>query len=393
VVGCSGHPEPTPPGPPVVRYVPVKEESITDYEYFNGRAAAIDYVEVRARVTGYLVEINFKPGQEVKRYDPKVPKAKPLFKIDPRPYQAALDQVNGQVALAEARLKLAVADYERGRALARTPGAISQQDLDKYAASQEEAAAAVKAAKASVESARLNLEFTDVGAPVDGVVGRNLLTLGNLVTQDSTLLTTIVSEDPMYGYFDVDERTLLRVQDLVRAKKLKSAKEGGSRVELGLANEEERYPHEGTIDFINTQVDASTGTLQVRGIFPNEGKPRVLTPGLFLRIRVPLGEAHPALVVPQAAIGRDQGKKFLLVVDDKGVVEYRQVNLGAEQPGGRQVVEPVKIVRTDKGIRLAGEGEKGEDSLKAGEKIIVGGLQKVRPGIKVDAQPAQEGVK
>jgi RND family efflux transporter MFP subunit len=389
-IGCSSKPEQAPPGAPVVRYVPVVEESITDYVYFTGRAAAIDYVEVRARVTGYLDSFDFKPGADVK-------KNQVLFKIDPRPYKATLDQVNGQVALAKARLKLAEADNARGKELAKTPGAISQQDLDKYAAAQDEASAALEATKASSENALLNLKFTDVISPIDGVVGRNLLTVGNLVNQDVTLLTTVLSEDPMYGYFDVDERTMLHVQDLINKGKMKRSKDGKNVVELGLANEEERYPHDGTIDFIATQVDGSTGTLQVRGIFPNPRedpkKPRLLTAGQFLRIRVPLGEPHKALIIPQAAIGRDQSKKYLLVVNDKNVVEYRPIELGSEQPGGRQVVEPVKIIRTEKGFRLPGKGETGEDSLKAGEKVIVGGLQKVRPGTIVDPKPAEKAEK
>jgi RND family efflux transporter MFP subunit len=399
-IGCGSTPETTPQGAPVVRYIPVAKEDITDYEFFTGRAEAIDYVEVRARVTGYLTEINFKPGSRIKKFDPKDPKSKPLFKIDPRPYQAALDQATGALGLAKARLNLAKADLARAKELAKTPGAISQQDLDKYAAAEEEAAAAVTAATASTESAKLNVEFTDVGSPIDGYVSRNLLTLGNLVTQDTTLLTTIISEDPMYGYFDIDERTLLRIQELVREGKIESAKNGQYPVDLGLANEEDPitkealYPHTGTIDFINTQVNPSTGTLQVRGIFENPqadpSKPRMLTSGQFIRVRVPLGKKYPSLIVPQAAIARDQGKKYLLVINDKDVVEYRPITLGPEVSGGKQAVNPVKIVRSDKGIRLAEPGEKGaEESLKVKERVIVGGLQKVRPGMTVEPKPME----
>jgi membrane fusion protein, multidrug efflux system len=389
-VGCGRKPEGGGPKTPVVRVVPVKVESIIDYEYFTGRSAAIENVEVRARVTGYLVSIDFTSGAEVK-------KDQRLFQIDPRPYKATLDQAKAQVVLAEAQLKLAIADNARAVELAKTPGAISKQDLDKYAAAQDQASAAVQANKASAESAELNLKFTDVLSPIDGSVGRNLLTLGNLINQDTTLLTTVVSEDPIYGYFDVDERTMLNVQELIREGKIKSAKEGQFPVEYGLANEKEEYPHKGVVDFVNTQVDSSTGTLQVRGVFKNPvagpGKPRLLRPGMFLRIRVPLGEPHKALIVPQAAIGRDQAKKFLLVVDDKGVIEYRPITLGSEQPGGKQAVNPVMIVRSEKDFRVAKPGEKGEPSLKAGEKIIVGGLQKVRPGMTVEAKPADETAK
>ena len=389
-LGCGRKPEGGGPSTPVVRVLPVKEESVTDYAIFNGRSSAIENVDVRARVTGYLVAIDFKPGEEVK-------KDKRLFKIDPRPYQAVLDQAKGQVALAEAKLKLAQADNARAKELAKTPGAISQQDLDKYAAAEGEATAAVQAAKASAEKADLDVKFTDVLSPIDGFVGRNLLTLGNLVNQDVTLLTTIVSEDPIYGYFDVDERTMLDIQELLRKGKIKTVKDGEYPVEYGLSNEGEEYPHKGAVDFINTQVDSSTGTLQVRGKFDNPapapGKPRLLRPGMFLRIRIPLGDPHKSLVVPQAAIGRDQSKKFLLVVDAKNSIEYRPITLGTELPGGQQAVNSVRIVRSGKDFRLAKEGEKGEDSLKVGEQVIVGGLQKVRPGMTVEAKPADEVAK
>jgi multidrug efflux system membrane fusion protein len=373
--------------PPVVRVAEPVEREVTDYAFFTGRTDAPEYVQVRARVTGYLFEIDFESGKEVK-------KDQRLFKIDPRPYKADLDRANGQVLLNEAKLKLAVADYERAKEVAKTPGAISQQELDKYAAAQSEADAAVKAAKANAEGADLNLKFTDVISPIDGVVGRNLLTIGNLVTADQTLLTTVVSQDEMYAYFDVDERTMLRVQKMIREGKMAAAKEGREvPVEFGLANEGDEYPHKGHIDFVNNQVDASTGTLQVRGVLANpkpERGPRLLTPGLFVRVRLPIGDPHKALLLPQAAVGTDQGKKYLLVVNDKDVIEYRPVTLGEQQPGGLVVVEPVPVMRTEKGVQAVRPGEKGEPSLKAGERVVVTGLQRVRPGVTVDARPFEE---
>ncbi len=388
--GCGHAPEQSAARPVVVRVVSVQEKKVTDYVSFTGRTAAVESVDVRARVTGYLDSIDFKPGEEVK-------KGQRLFKIDPRPYQAALDQATGQVSLTAAQLKLAVADYARSKAISRSPGAISQEELDKSLASQETAQAALTAARATAESADLNLKFTDVISPIDGVVGRNLLTVGNLVTADSTLLTTIVSLDPMYGYFDVDERTLLRVRGLMAAGKIKVRKQGEIPVEMGLATEDDHYPHEGYVDFVNTQLDPSTGTIQLRGVFPNPKPPgdvpRLLAPGLFIRVRVPVGDPHPALVVPQAAVGRDQGRKYLLVLGLKNVVESRTVELGAEQPGGLQVVEPVKVVRAGEGTRLAGPGEQGEDSLKAGEQVVVTGLQRVRPGLTVEPKPADSPAK
>ncbi len=388
--GCGHAPEQAAAKPTVVRVVPVVEEKVTDYVPFTGRTAAVDSVDVRARVTGYLDSIDFKPGQEVK-------KGERLFKIDPRPYQAALDQANGQVSLSEAQLKLAIAEYARAKAISRTAGAISQEDLDKALASQESAQASLTAARASAESADLNLKFTDVISPIDGVVSRNLLTVGNLVTQDLTLLTTIVSEDPMYGYFDVDERTLLRVRGLMREGKIKVRRAGEIPVEMGLASEDDRYPHAGFVDFVDTRIDPSTGTIQLRGVFPNPkppgNAPRLLTPGMFIRVRVPVGDPHPSLLVPQAAIGRDQGRKFLLVVGEKNVVEYRPVELGDEQPGGLQEVVPLKVVRTDEGVRLAATGEEGKDSIARGEMVVVSGLQRVRPGLTVEPKPADRAAK
>jgi multidrug efflux system membrane fusion protein len=306
-----------------------------------------------------------------------------------------LNQANGQVALAEATLKLAKADYQRAVSLSATPGAISKADLDKAAAAESQAQASLTAAQANTDTAKLNLEFTDVLAPVDGIVSRNLLTVGNLINQDTTLLAVIVSQDPMYGYFDVDERTMLRVQALIREGRIKSVREGGKYpIQFGLATEGDRYPHQGELDYVGNQVDPSTGTLQVRGLLSNprpaNGGPRLLTPGLFLRVRLPVGPPRKALVVPQAALGTDQGKKFLYVVTDKNVVEYRPVEAGPPQPGGLQVVDPVKVVRTDQGVRPAEPGEAGEDSIKPGDQVIVSGLQRVRQGSTVTPKPLAE---
>jgi multidrug efflux system membrane fusion protein len=389
-VGCQSRPEARTPKVQVVRYTKAIAQDVPHYEYFTGRTEAIKSVEIRARVTGYLVEINFKPGAEVKEGDP-------LFLIDPRPYKADLDQANSQILLAKAQLELAIADLARGREIEKTPGAISKQDLDKYAAAQSQADAQVKAATATAEQSDLYYKWTKVTSPIDGLTSRNLLDAGNLITKDQTLLTTVVSQGKMYGYFDVDELTIKRIQDLIREGKVKSARKYDDvPVELGLINEGDNYPHVGAIDFVGNRIDPGTGTLQIRGIFDNpkaaNGGPAFLTPGMFIRIRFPVGENEKKLLVPQIAIGTDQGKKFLLVVNDSNVVEYRPVTLG-QAKGELQVIEPLKIVRTDKGARLAAPGESGEDSLKAGERVIVGGLQRVRPGLKVEARDANLEVK
>lgn len=390
--GCGGG-EGKKDGPkaPVVRVSQPIKRTVTDYEYFTGRADSVEYVEVKARVTGYLTEINFKAGAEVK-------KDEVLFVIDPRPYQAAYDRAMGQVGIADAKLKLAIVELNRGQSIAKTPGAISQQDLDVYAANKNSAEATLKAAKADAEGTDINLKFTKVLSPIDGVIGRNLITLGNLVTQDQTLLTTIVSVDPMYGYFDVNERTMLHIQKLIREGKIKSAKDGQSTpVQFGLANEGEEFPHEGTIDFVNNQVDPSTGTLQVRGVIANPltkgTNSRLLSRGLFLRVRIPIGPPHEAILVPQSAVGTDQGKKFLYVVNDQNIVEYRPIELGPQQPDGLQVVIPVQIVRNKEGVRAANPGEKSEDSIQVTDKVIVGGLQRVRSGIVVEPKAAADARK
>lgn len=372
---------------PVVRTEKPIRREVGDYVYFTGRLEAVESVEIRARVTGYLVSIDFQSGRPVKAGDR-------LFKIDPRPYQAQLDEANGQVALAKARLQLAVADNARAKEVAKTPGAISQQDVDKYQASEEAAAAQVTAAQAASEVAALNLSFTDVLAPVDGIVSRNLLTIGNLIMQDQTLLTTVVSQDPIYAYFDVDEVTLLRAERLIQEKKIQSTAQGAVLpVEFGLANEGNDYPHAGTVDFINNQIDPSTGTLELRGVFSNPlltpVGPRMFKPGEFVRIRLPLGPKYEALIVSQAAVGSDQGKKYLLTVNKDNVVEYSPVTLGPQQPGGLQVVFPVNIQRTPAGVRFALEGEPSEPSLTAESVVIAEGLQRVRPGATIDPKPIE----
>jgi multidrug efflux system membrane fusion protein len=368
--------------PPSVRVTELIASDVVDFEYFTGRTDAMETVEVRARVTGYVTSIGFKPGDEVK-------KGQKLFQVDPRPYQAELDRVSSQVLLAKARLKLAVADVSRTADISKTRGAISQQDVDRYSSAKAEADASVKSAEAMVETAKLNVEFTNVISPINGRIGRNLLTVGNLVVQDQTLLTTIVSDDPIYAYFDVDERTMLRVQKMIRDGEFKDAND--IEIRFGLANEGDQYPHSGKLDFVNNRISASTGTLQIRAIFDNpktaNEAPRLLTPGMFLRIRLAIGNARKGLVIQQAAIGSDQSRKYLLVVNDKNKVEYRPITVGPIQPDGRQLVEPVQVLRDEQGFRIATAGEKGEDSIKAGEKVIVSGMQRVRAGAEVQPKP------
>ena len=385
VSGCqpaAAQPTAGPPAP-AVRVVPVVMHDVVDFEHFTGRTDATESVEIKARVTGYLMEIGFKPGDEVKA-------GQMLFKVDPRRYQAELDRDNSLVLMSQARLKLADADMLRASdIIVKNPGALSKQDADRYISAQAEALASLKSAQAMVEMAKLNLGFTDVVAPITGQVGRNLMTVGNLIVQDETMLTTIVSEDPIFAYFDVDERTMLRLNQGVREGKFKNAHE--VEIRFGLANEQDRYPHVGKLDFVNNRINASTGTLQMRAVIPNpvppSGGPRLLTPGLFLRVRLAVGDSQKGLVIPQAAIGSDQSRKFIQVVTKENKVEYRPIKAGPIQPDGRQLVEPIPVMRDEHGVRPALDSEKGEDSIKEGDSVIVSGMQRVRAGDVVQPHP------
>jgi RND family efflux transporter MFP subunit len=342
-----------PPTTPVTVSRPV-ERYVTDYADFTGRTAAVDSVEVRARVWGHLQKVNFKEGDLVQKGDV-------LFELDPRPYQALLDQANAKVAQDEAQLAYDEPEYQRRVPLVCS-GAVSRSELDKTAAARRVDIANIAADKAVVASRQLDLEYTKVTAPISGRVSRYLVTVGNLLQLGElggTLLTTIVSVDPMYVYFDVDEYTALRVQQLAREGKSDSPRDNGYPVSLGLANEE-GYPHLGDIDFEDNQVNPKTGTIRVRGVFPN--KEQVLLPGLFGRVRMPIGRPHRALLVSDRALDTDQGQKVLYVVNEKNEVVSRPVRLGTLHDGLREITE----------------------GLKPGEPVIVNGLQQVQPGLTVE---------
>jgi len=354
LAGCKREPPAlaaTPP--PVVMVSPPVEREITDYYEYTARTAAVDAVEVRARVSGYLVKVNFRgrEGAVVKKGDL-------LFQIDPRPFQAVLDEAKGQVAQLEARLARAEADVARDERLL-PKGAASQKDLDTAIADRGEARAGIQSARAAVDRAALDLEFTRVTAPIDGRISRYLITEGNLVTADTTLLTTIVSIDPMYAYFDADERSVLHVRQLIREGKVQSARDVATvPVLLGLANET-GFPHQGTINFVDNQVNPQTGTLRLRGVFPNENE--VLEPEYFAGVRLLIGQPHRALLITERAIDTDQGQKIVYVVNDKNEVLSRPISLGALHDGLRVIAEGVQ----------------------PGERVIVNGLLQVRPGITV----------
>ncbi len=272
-----------------------------------------------------------------------------------------------QLAQSKANLRLATQTNDRFKSLsAQQAGAVTQQQLDQYSAQQDQTLAAENLAKANLKTAELNLHWTKVESPISGRLSRTLVTRGNLVVADQTLLTNIVSQDPIYAYFDVDEPTVLRMRELIRQGKFRSAREQGVHVPvyLGLANEQ-GYPHQGEVDFLNNQIEASTATLQIRAVFPNPQPPvgdRVLYPGLFVRIRVPIGLPHRAILISEQAIGADQNVSFVYVVDGQNKVVRHDVKPGMLYDGLRVITE----------------------GIGPNDRVIVSGLQRVRPGAVVE---------
>ena len=357
-VGCGSRPPAVvPPGAPeVVVSQPVVKE-IVNYEDFTGQTRAVADVEVRARVTGYLEKVYFTEGVEVKKGDA-------LFLIDRRPYQALLHSAEGSLAQDRATLDLAKTEFARAEQL-MPKNAIAGTDYDQAKNAVEVAKARIKSSEAAVETAKLNLDFCSIVAPIDGRISNQKIDPANMVQADQTALTSIVTQDPIYAYFDEDERTMLRVRRLIRTGKVKSIREAKITVLLGLADEE-GYPHEGVVNFVDNRVDLMTGTLRLRGLFPNPK--RILSPGMFVRIRVPIGDPHSSLLVSEQALGSDQGQKYVYVINNKNEVTYRRVEVGALQDGLRVI-------------------EKG---LAARERVVVSGLQRIRPGIKIVPKMAAE---
>jgi RND family efflux transporter MFP subunit len=342
-----------PPAPPLqaVTVAEVPEREISEWDEFTGRLEAVDAVEIRPRVSGYIRRVAFDEGKEVK-------KGEVLFEIDPRPYQADLAGAEAELERARSAAALAASDVERAGKLVKAQ-AISREEFDSRTSAEVQGGATVRAAEAAVATARLNLEWTRVRSPITGRVSNAMVTPGNLVEAGppATLLTTVVSLDPMYLYFDSDEQTYLRY-----ASRAKSAgtnwREARLAVYLGLANES-GFPHEGRLDFVDNQVDPNTGTIRTRAVFSNRS--RALTPGLFARVKLVGGQKTNALLVRDAAIGTDQDRKFVLVVGPGDTLAYR----------------PIVPGRLSDGLRIVTSG------LKAGDRVVVNGLMRVRPGMKV----------
>jgi membrane fusion protein, multidrug efflux system len=400
VGGCARGPGKV--GEAQVPIVPVSnpiQRYVTDFVEFTGRTNAKEPVSVQPRVTGYLVKLPFKEGSYVKQGDL-------LFEIDPRPYQAQYDAALAQVAINDANKKYWVATNERFKQLAKKqPGAVSDRELDQYQAQEDQAEANLHLAKANLESAKLNLDWTKVTSPIDGRVSRYYLTVGNLVNQDVTQLTTVVSLDPMYVYFDMDESTFLRINPTLNESTIGTPKERAEAISalgaaaiayLSFAREqgpflaasavaagtsigtpsdvpvqmgvqgEPGYPHQGFINFIDNQVNPATGSIPVRGVFAN---PRLsqgiqqFVPGMFVRVRLQIGQPYSALLVIDRAVTSDQAVKYVYVFDpEKKLVEQRRVTTGPLQ---------------DDGLRVIREG------LQATDLVVIGSLQQMRPKMKI----------
>nr|WP_231890792.1 efflux RND transporter periplasmic adaptor subunit [Methylomonas koyamae] len=331
---------------------PLSRET-SDWDEYTGRIEAVNAVDVRARIGGYLEKVNFHAGDKVKKGDL-------LFLIDPKPLQAQLNFANAELERAKTKRELAKNDLARAENLFKAK-AISAEEYDARSKGLSEAAAAVVSAEASAYAAKLNLEYTEIRAPISGRVGRELLTVGNLVKADDTLLTQMVSTDPIYVYVDADEQSVLKYRRQAKQDGSVSADLHGAAVEAAVADED-GFPHQGKLDYIAPRADAATGTLTLRGVFPNPDE--LLSPGFFARLRLKGSAAYPALLVPDRAIGADQAQRFVWVVNANNQAEYRLV-----KPGAR--IGQLRVVR---------------DGLKAEDWVVVEGLQKLRPGATVNPE-------
>lgn len=355
LAACDGNkPKAVTPPPPAVTVEAALSKEVTEWDEYTGRLQAVESVQIRARVAGYLNEVRFKEGALVK-------KDEVLFVIDPRPYQAEVERAESAVAQARAQLTQADGELKRAQGLIKSRS-ISQEQYETRINNAAAAAAGVRVAEAQAAQAKLSLEFTEVKSPVDGRVGRALISVGNLVSADSSLLTTVVSLDPIHAYFDADENAMLKYMEMARSGARPSARDTEVPLRLALANEQ-GFPHEGVIDFVDNAVDPVTGTLRARGRFSNASK--YFTPGMFARVQVRGSLPYQAVLTQDLAIGFDQSQKYVLVVNSQSVAEYRAVTTGP-------LIDGLRVIRT---------------GLKAGENVIVNGLQRVRPGVTVKAEP------
>ncbi|MES2692240.1 MAG: efflux RND transporter periplasmic adaptor subunit [Verrucomicrobiota bacterium] len=334
-------------------------QRLTEWDEFSGRLGAVASVEVRARVSGYLESTHFTEGRDVKAGDL-------LFVIDPRRYAAEHARAQAELESARAGVELANAEADRSLKLIKTQ-AISAEEGDVKIKNRSSAVAALAAAQARLDQAKLELDWTRITAPISGRVGRKIITEGNLITggsKDANVLTTIVQLDPIYCYFDVDERSALKYRELARTGKRESALYHSIPAQMGLANQE-GFPHRGKIDFVDNELSATTGSIKARGVFPNAD--RLMSPGFFARLRIPGTGEYDAMLVRDSAIGSDQGRPFVYVVGADAKVTQR----------------PVVVGQLESGLRVVREG------LAPGDRVVINGLMAIRTGVAVDAEESE----
>lgn len=341
--------------PAQVSIAPVLSKKVAHWDEFTGRVAAVETVELRPRVGGYIERVNYQEGQEVK-------KGQVLFVIDARTYRAELDRAEAELSRSRSRASLAESELARAKKLADVR-AISTEEYEQRRAATAQAVSDVDAAEAQAAVARLNLEFTQVRAPIDGLAGRALVTTGNLASPDSTVLTTMVSLNPVHVYFESDEQTYLRYNQMARDDGRPSSRDARNPVRVGLASEE-GYPHEGVVDFQDNQVDPGTGTIRARAVLDNSQ--RLFTPGLFARVQLIGGAPESALLIDDKAVLTDQDRKYVYVLGADKTAVRKDVTLG-------RIVDGLRVV---------------ESGLAAGDQVVVSGVQKIFfPGMPLDAKP------
>jgi len=332
---------------------------LTDWDEFTGRLTAREKVDVRPRLSGYITEVSFKEGTEVKAGDL-------LFTIDPRPYEAIVDRAEAVLAQAKTASDLAAVEAKNANAL-RQGQAISQEESERRLKSAAGEQAAVRGAEAALRAAQLDVEFTQVRAPITGRISDARVTVGNLVTggtRDSTLLTTIMAQDPIYCDIEVDERSALKYREMHKSGERKSAMFVNIPAEMALVTQT-GWPHKGEIDFVDNQINPATGTIRARAVFPNPD--RLMSPGFFAKVRIPGSGEYEALLIRDSAVGDDQGSSFVWVIDAEDKAVYRPITLGP-------LLEGMRVVRS---------------GLKADERVVVLGLMSVRNGVKVKPTQAE----
>jgi multidrug efflux system membrane fusion protein len=355
LAGCDSKPVASAPPPPPVTVGHPLQKTITEWDEYTGRFTAVESVEVRARVSGFIDSVHFKEGQIVKRGDA-------LFVIDPRPYRLAVEQAKADVDRAQARLEIAALDVQRATPLVRNQ-TLTEREFDTRRSTERDAAAQVASAQAAVKQAELNLEWTEVRAPIDGRISDKRVDAGNLVTggpTGATLLTVIVSIDPIHFVFDGSEADFLHYSRLAAAGGRRSSRDVENPVSVRLADETE-YKHEGRMNFVDNVLNPKTGTIRGRAVFDN--KDGFLIPGFFGRLRL-FGGEHEALLVPDGAVASDQSSKIVFTVAEDGTVGTKLIELGP-------MVDGLRVIRS---------------GLAPTDRIVIDGLQRARPGQKVTAQ-------